>query len=414
MSSKRNLRTVVHFEVTRALAKRSFWLATLAVPAFIALVMVLQIGSNSSISSQSQEQASSKITFAYTDDSGLVNPDVARAAGGTPITDPAAGVTQVRNGSLDAYFHFPHDPSAQPIAISGRDIGIFASGSYEAVAKAILTSSVDAKIGDPRLSAISAGNVSAVTTTFKDGAVSGGIREMVPALLFPVIFLMAIILLGNQMLSATLEEKENRVTEMILTTIEPTRLIIGKIISLFIVGFVQFLVFSVPTVAGYLLFRNRLSLPNLDLSTLVFSPQRLVVGFLLLLGGFALVAGSLVALGAVMPTAKDAGPIFSVMILLVFVPLYAIALVISDPSALIVRFFSIFPYSAPLTAMARNAMGTLPVGTAVLTIIWLFVLAALALWAAVRLFKYGSLSYGERLSLRTLLPGDRARRGIHG
>lgn len=408
MSNTRNLGTVIRFEVTRALAKRSFWLATLAVPVFIALVMVLQIGSNSSISSQSEQQASSKINFAYTDDSGLVNADIARAAGGTAITDPDAGVAKVRDGSLDAYIHFPADPSSQPVAVAGRDIGIFASGRYEAVAKSVLTASVDAKIGDPRLASISAGNVNAVTTTYKDGAVSGGIREMIPALLFPVIFLMAVMLLGNQMLSATLEEKENRVTEMILTTIEPNRLIIGKIISLFVVGLVQFLVFSVPTVVGYLLFRDRLSLPNLDLSTLIFSPQRLIIGFLLLLGGFALVAGSLVALGAVMPTAKDAGPVYSIMILLVFVPLYSIALIISDPSALIVRFFSIFPYSAPLTSMARNAMGTLPLGTAVLTIIWLFALAALTLVAAVRLFKYGSLSYGERLSLRTLLPGSRS------
>lgn len=411
MSNRRNLGIVIRFEVTRALAKRSFWLATLAVPAFIALVMVLQIGSNSSISNQSREQATSRMNFAYVDDSGLVDPQIAKAAGGTPITDPAAGVEQVRNGSLDAFFHYPANPSTEAISVAGRDIGIFASGSYEAVAKSVLTTSVSARIGDPRLSAISAGEVSAVTTTYKDGAVSGGLREMIPALLFPVIFLMAIMLLGNQMLSATLEEKENRVTEMILTTIEPNRLIIGKIISLFIVGLVQFLVFSVPTVVGYLLFHDRLSLPNLDLSTLIFSPSRLVIGFLLMLGGFALVAGSLVALGAVMPTAKDAGPVFSAMVLLVFVPLYAITLIISDPTAPIVRFFSIFPYSAPLTSMVRNALGTLPTWTAVFTIIWLFALAVLALLAAVRLFKYGSLSYGQRLSLRTLLPGGRERGG---
>ncbi|SER77970.1 ABC-2 type transport system permease protein [Propionibacterium cyclohexanicum] len=414
MSTQHNLGTVIRFEVTRALAKRSFWLATLAMPAFIALVMVLQIGSSSSISDQTQGQASAHINFAYVDDSGLVNPQIASAAGGTRIADQNVGVEQVRSGALDAFVHYPADPSSQPVQISGRDVGMFASGKYEAVAKSVLTASVSAKIGDPRLAAISSGQINSVTTTYKDGAVSGGLREALPALLFPVLFLLAIMLLGNQMLSATLEEKENRVTEMILTTIEPDRLIVGKIISLFIVGFVQFLVFSVPTVLGYIAFRDRMSLPNIDLSTLVFSPSRLIIGFLLLLGGFALVAGSLVALGAVMPTAKDAGPVFSAMILLVFMPLYASALIISDPSALIVRFFSIFPYSAPLTAMARNALGTLPVTTAIATIVWLFALAAVALVAAVRLFKYGSLSYGQRLSLRTLLPGGRERGGARG
>ena len=57
--------------------------------------------------------------------------------------------------------------------------------------------------------------------------------------MFLVIFYVSIILLSNQMLNSTLEEKENRVTEMILTTLNPTTLIIGKIIALFMVGLVQ-------------------------------------------------------------------------------------------------------------------------------------------------------------------------------
>ncbi|MFT8395372.1 ABC transporter permease [Propionibacterium sp.] len=407
MSTNSNLRTVIRFEVVRALTRRSFWIATLAVPVFIAVIMILQVSSNSTISSQADDQASAKITFSYVDDSGLVDPAIATAAGGTRIADPAAGVAEVREGHMDAFFHYPANPSHEPIAVAGRDIGIFGSGKYEAVATSVLKGSVDAKIGDPRLTAISAGEVSATTTTYKDGVQTGGIREMIPALVFPLIFLMAIMLLGNQMLSSTLEEKENRVTEMILTTIEPNRLIAGKIISLFIVGLVQFLVFLVPSAVGYLAFRDKLSMPAVDLSTLVFSPERLVIGVLLLLGGFSLVAGSLVAVGAVMPTAQDAGPVFSVMIIMVFMPLYAITMIISDPSAPIVLFFSIFPYSAPLTAMVRNAMGTLPLGTAIATIVWLFALAVLAMMAAVRLFKYGSLAYGQRLSLRTLLPGAR-------
>ena len=59
-----------------------------------------------------------------------------------------------------------------------------------------------------------------------------------------------IVLLGNQMLNSTLEEKENRVTEMILTTINPTNLLLGKVISLFAIGIVQIAVFALPMVVG--------------------------------------------------------------------------------------------------------------------------------------------------------------------
>src|SRR5665811_1892134 len=69
----------------------------------------------------------------------------------------------------------------------------------------------------------------------------------------------SIVLLGNQMLTSTLEEKENRVTEMILTTLNPTTLIIGKVISLFMVGLMQMLIFALPVIIGYLFFRSNLS-----------------------------------------------------------------------------------------------------------------------------------------------------------
>ena len=52
------------------------------------------------------------------------------------------------------------------------------------------------------------------------------------------------------MLNSTLEEKENRVTEMILTTLNPTTLITGKVIALFAVGLVQMLVFLSPIAVG--------------------------------------------------------------------------------------------------------------------------------------------------------------------
>jgi ABC-2 type transport system permease protein len=205
------------------------------------------------------------------------------------------------------------------------------------------------------------------------------------------------------MLSSTLEEKENRVTEMILTTINPTSLILGKVLSLFMVGIVQMLVFALPFVIGYAFFRNQLNIPNLDLAALQFDPQTMIVGALILLGGFSLFTGTLVALGAVMPTAKDAGPIFGALMALIFIPFYTVSLIVSDPNALIVQVFSFFPYSAPVTALLRNAFGTLPLWQAIIIIVELFVLSAIVLRLAVRLFRYGSIEYSRKVSVRDVL-----------
>jgi ABC-2 type transport system permease protein len=215
-----------------------------------------------------------------------------------------------------------------------------------------------------------------------------------------VIFYMSIILLSNQMISSTLEEKENRVTEMILTTLNPTTLIVGKVLALFLVGLVQILTFLVPVILGYVFFRSKLNLPNVDLSHLTLEPGPMIVGALLLVGGFILFTGTLVAIGAVVPTAKEAGTIFGPLIALMFIPFYIVSLIVSDPGAPIVQIFTYFPFSAPVTAMLRNGLGSLSAIQSTIVIVELFVLGSLALRLAVHLFRYGSISYSKKLSIR--------------
>jgi len=204
------------------------------------------------------------------------------------------------------------------------------------------------------------------------------------------------------MLTSTQEEKENRVTEIILTTLNPTTLVMGKVFSLFIIGLTQMAVFTFPVVLAYAFFRKDLHLPNLDLSSLNFSPRPMTIGLLLLIGGFTLFTGTLVAAGAIMPTAKEAGQVFGVAVTLLFVPFWIVSLIASSPGALIVQVFTYFPYSAPVTAMIRNGLGSLSNIQATIVIAELFILGILVLRLAVRLFRYGSMEYTKRVSLLTL------------
>jgi ABC-2 type transport system permease protein len=400
-----NLRTVISFEVTRTLTKRRFWIATLIVPVIIGIVVGLIAASDTSTSSSLNEQKNAKFSFSYTDASGIVNPEIVRAIGGHSATSSAEAVAAVKKGTLDAYFAYPKDPVKQATKVYGVDKGIFDNGQYSSVATEILTLSAEGKVGNARLSALVQGTAPVTSTTYNAaGQVSGGIGSVIPPMLFLAIFYVVILLLANQMLTSTLEEKENRVTEMILTTLNPTTLIVGKIISLFIVGVVQMVVFALPVVIGYLFFRSSLNLPALDLAHLQLDPGQMIVGALLLIGGFTLFTGTLVAVGAIMPTAKEAGQIFGVMMALIFVPFYAVALIVSDPHAPIVQIFTFFPYSAPVTAMLRNGLHTLDPVSATIVIAEQFVLGGLVLRLAVRLFRYGSIEYTRKVSLRTILP----------
>jgi ABC-2 type transport system permease protein len=401
--SRHNLSTVIGFEFFRTVKKRRFWITTLAIPVALAIVFVLVGVSNRSTNSTAQAQKDAHLTFTYTDGSGLITDQLAHSYGGSKTPDGARAINEVKTGQLEAYFAFPVDPTTQSVLVYGMDKGIFDNGKYAAVAEQILIVAAQQKIDSAPLTALAQGNITIVSQTYKDGALSGGLSAVIPPLLYLLIFYVVILLLSNQMLSSTLEEKENRVTEMILTTLNPTTLILGKVISLFIVGLLQILTFVVPIIIGYIFFRSRLNLPDVDLAHLSFDPGPMIVGALLLLGGFVLFTGTLVAVGAIMPTAKEAGPIFASLMIGIFLPFYTVSLIVSNPQALIVQIFTYFPFTAPVTAMLRNGFGSLSPLESALVITELFILGIIALRLAVYLFRYGSVEYSKKLSIRNTL-----------
>ena len=400
---QRNLGTVIGFEFIRTVTKRRFWIGTLAVPVMIAIVFGLIFLSNSTTDTAAEAQKNAQFTISFTDASGLINAEVAAVFGARTADSPDAGIRAVQSRAVDAYFDFPANPETTAVRVYGHDQGIFENGKYAAVAQAMLTGAVEQKVGSPQLSTLAAGKAQIETVTYDGSQESGGLGTVIPPLIFLVIFYGLIVLLAGQMLNSTLEEKENRVTEMILTTLKPTNLIAGKVIAIFAIGLVQMIVFISPIVIGRVFFPDELSLSALDLPPLTFDPLRMSIGFLILVGGFALFTTTLVAIGAVMPTAKEAGNFMGVMMALIFVPFYAVALVVSDPHAIIVQIFTYFPFSSPVTALLRNGFGSLNLFEAGIVIVILFVGAAIMLRLAVRLFQYGSISYTSKVNIRTAL-----------
>lgn len=407
--AQHNLSTVVAFEFLRTITKARFWLGTLSVPVIMGVVIALIYLSNSTTAATAEAQRDAEFSIAYTDASGLITAEQAELFGAEAAGSEDQAISAVKDGSLDAYFAYPANPQSEPIRVYGADEGIFANGKYSGVAEAMLDAAVQASIEDPTLLALTQSSPVVEVTTYADGAEAGGINAIIPPMLYIVIFYGLLVLLAGQMLASTLEEKENRVTEMILTTLNPTTLITGKVISLFAVGALQVIIFSTPIVIGYLFFRDQINIPDFDLSSLIFDPQTMIIGLLLMIGGFSLFTTSLVALGAIMPTAKEAGNFMGLMIALLFIPFYAVSLIISNPQALVVQIFTYFPYSAPITALLRNGFGSLNLLEACIVIAILFICSAIMLRVAVKLFQHGSIAYTNKVSLKTALGPNQRR-----
>lgn len=396
-----NLGTVFRFEVKRTLKKRSFWIMAFSFPVIIMVVFAIVFFSNKATSEAAEKTKNQTFSYAITDESKLISPSILKASKASVITDKQTGITDVKNGTLDAYIYYPADLSTGQVEVYAENVSLFDNGRYEAVAKALLQQSAEANT-TPEVRTILQDKVLFNTTTYKDGQPYNGFQELIAPGVFLVLFYILIAMFGNQMLTSTTEEKENRVIEMILTTIQARTLIIGKILSLLVLAFVQMLVILVPTLILYFLFRDALSIPNLDLTHIPFDPARILVGALIFATSFLLFTGILVGIGAATPTAKEAAGFFGVVMLFIFGPLYAVTLFISSPDATLVKFLSFFPLTAPIPLMLRNAVGNLTFTDAAIGIIILTISAVIALTVSIRLFRYGALEYSKRLSLKTI------------
>ena len=398
-----NLSTVIRFEIVRALKKKSFWILAVSFPLVFAATFGILFLSNKATDDAAEKLKEQSFSVAITDESNLVKPPLIAAAKAAEVkpSDKQAAINRVKDGQLDAYIYYPKDLDQQPIEIYGKDVGIFDNGRYDSLANGLLSASVQSDV-NPAIRKVVQGKVNSTSTVYRDGKVHDSIQEMILPGVFLMLFYFLITFFGNQMLTSTTEEKENRVIEMILTTIEARTLIVGKIISLIILAIIQGLLVVSPVLIGYLIFHDQLKLPSVDLSSLPVDPQRIAIGFLAFAGSFMLFTGLLVAIGAAVPTAKEANSFFGVVMILLFGPLYAVTMFISMPDAPLVKFLSLFPLTSPIPLMLRNAAGNLGLGEATLGIAILAAAAIIVIAIAVRIFRFGALEYNRKLSAKEI------------
>ncbi len=397
-----NLGTVIRFEVVRTLKKKSFWFMALGFPLMMAVIFGIIFLSNKTTDEAIKDLEKQKFSIQVTDESKLVNPALLTAVKTVTVANKQQGIDNVKNAKVDSYIYYPADLTKQPIEVYGKDVGMFDNGRYGGVAKALLLNSVQTTVS-PQISAVIQGTTPTHVTTYRGSEVYDPTKQMILPGLFLVLFYLLIAFFGSQMLVSTTEEKENRVIEMILTTIEARTLIIGKIISLVALALLQGVIIVVPALIGYLIFRDQLQLPSFDLTSLPVDGVRIGIGALIFIVSFLMFTGLLVLVGASMPTAKEANQFIGIVFMLIFGPLYAAPLFISQPDSPFVQFLSLFPFTAPIPLLLRNAVGNLNGWEVALAIPILIVSAAVILALAVRVFRFGALEYSRKLSIKEIL-----------
>ncbi|HET8574983.1 MAG TPA: ABC transporter permease [Candidatus Paceibacterota bacterium] len=399
-----NLRTVILFEFIRAIKKKSFWVSILAIPLLVGVVGGISFLSAQAASNAQEAALQAPLKVAILDQSGIITEVAKKQFSISDIENKEEGISRVKSGVLDEFIIYPEDPTKEPVQIYAKDVGLFNNGKYESFAQKLLRLSAESEITSPvRLAIVN--DSSAVTTaliTYENGEKAKGFESVIAPGLFLVLFFLLIMLMGNEMLASTTEEKENRVIEMILTTVTSQTLLFGKIISLILLALVRIAVMLVPIIIGFVYFGKGSALPAGWLVNIDLSPGPIAIAAAIFVLAFFLFTGLLVTIGAVMPTGKEAARFFGLVMFSMFIPLYAVQAILSDPSQIIVKVFSFFPTTAPVTLLLRNAAGNLASWETALGLFILTVCMMTVLFSAARAFRYGALEYSRRLSFREI------------
>ena len=270
---------------------------------------------------------------------------------------------------------------------------------------------------DPRVVAQAQLRVSLRTQKIAGGRTTGETagQSFSLAYFMMVTLYIALLLYGVQVMGSVIEEKTSRVVEVLVSSIKPFELLLGKVLGVGAVSLLQFVIWGV---AGRLLLGQRVALTGRlanggqEMGQMFQVPHvsaaTVLVFVAFFLGGFFLYSAMFAAVAAMSSTEQEArqsqAPI-TVLIMLAFFSSFA---TLASPESRLATTLSLVPFTSPIATPARWAAGNLTLGDVASSLALLVVGVAVVTWIAARIYRVGILMTGKRPSLRELVRWVRA------
>jgi ABC-2 type transport system permease protein len=218
-------------------------------------------------------------------------------------------------------------------------------------------------------------------------------------IIFGFMFVMGIFTTGGYLLQAVVDEKENRTMEILATSMKPENLIIGKIIGLVALGFVQLFIWLAGAIVLIIFLQSRIP----ELTELSFPTDTALVALLWYLPFYLLIACIWTAIGISVTEVSEGQSALSIISLLTMSPLWLIVLFLQNPDSPLAVVFSLIPFTSPLTILIRRGTGLVPLWQMGLSWLILVVAAVIGMIAVGRLLRIGMLRYGQKVTFRELI-----------
>lgn len=239
-----------------------------------------------------------------------------------------------------------------------------------------------------------------LTSTGTVASEQGGYLNLIVPGIFGILLALSLSFSSAYILQGLGEEKENRLMEVLLSSVSTRQLISGKVLGIGAAGLVQMIVWviSIP-----LLLRLASSSIGGIISMIQIPANLLVLGIVYFILGYLLYAVLSASVAAVTATVREAQGLAAIYTLFAVAPFWFYSLLMLFPNNPIWVVFSIFPFSAPVLVMLRMGMTGVPVWQLITSITVLVLSIIGGLWLAARLLRTYILMYGKRPRLGEII-----------
>ena len=241
---------------------------------------------------------------------------------------------------------------------------------------------------------------------------------------------MFLLLYGQMVMTSIIEEKNNRVLEIVVSSVRPQQLMMGKIIGIGLVAVTQILIWVIlMTVISSIVLpalvpadmmsqASAFNAGTIDASTLNADPDLLhaisifgnvgyileIFGYLLLflIGGFLFYSSIYAAIGSAVDNIQDAGQLQSVVVFPIIIGLIFAMTTATDPNSTMALVLSLVPFTSPMVMMVRIPFG-IPSWEIITSLVLLYISFIFMVWIAAKIYRVGIFMYGKKPTVRELI-----------
>lgn len=304
------------------------------------------------------------------------------------FSDVATGESEVRNGKIDALVS--GQTTAPDVAVKDQLDPAVASALNSLVKVVVLNQAITASGGDP--TAIDAQIVQAgIHVVLLDPNAAKRTQSTVVGIFVAALLYVALVLYGQFVAAGVVEEKANRIIEILLATIRPRQLMLGKVIGIGLVGLVQLVLLSAVGVIVATR-THAVSVPSITVTAVAG-------GILWFVLGFVLYALMYAAAGSLVSRQEDLASVTTPITLLIVGTYLAFFWVVANPTEPLAIALSIIPPFAPVLMASRMATGDAQLWQVLLAVVLTIIEIAALNALAARIYQNSVLRVGTRVRL---------------